>query len=1106
MFPYVIIAILKVILVRNSINSFDKDGLMDIKTSIEQTKEKSFDNKFKVTRRLFLKVSSAVAAAAICGFELKRLYAVDNDLDPDPDVGDTGVEVIRTACMMCNAGCGMQVKVKDGVALKIEGNPFCPHTNDYSTAGSEAVLSDISEPDKYSGTPCARGNAGLKTLYDPYRVKQPLKRTGARGEGKWQAISWKQAFDEIINGGTLPGGTFVGLKAIRGTPDSSKRASEKLGTNDTAYASEAKDGNPANFGFKANQYVWVRGRDQISQITKRFNDSYGTLNHIEHSSLCNTNYALPAKTTFTGPKSAKYSYMRVDLDNIEYLILFGTNPLEANVGTPYWARKLMLFKANGGKLIVVDPFFTHTASKADQWVSIKPGTDLAMLMGMMRWIIDNNRYLSNYLPIPNESDANSAGYKNYTDAAFLVKTEDGKGEEFLNASEAGLSEGVTTLSANISSSDKIISVQNTSTFPSKGFVKIGDEIIYYPEKNDSANTLGTSSSGCTRGSFNTKAASASTGASVVIPFVVRKANGSIVLYSGANSATLDWSGTVNGHMCSTSFKLLKDQVTSKTLEEWASLCGVSASAIQTLADELSRGDKKSCVEAYRGAWGHTNGYQTSRAVNILNTIIGRSDRVGGYCLGTRFGGKEPSRPVSSGLTSGVRIDRAGSKYEGTTETPTRQWYPVASVVTQESIPSMAAGYPYKCKALMFYTHNPAYTQPNSKGIRDALTKKDGNSYVIPLVVSCTIFMDETAALSDYILPDTTYLERYSLPFTSYPTLKTKAATIMRPVIGSYKDISIEGRPARIYIPDGSSLDGSSFNSVDELFEAWNGPMPYDEQLIQMAKKLDLPNFGANGMGTGKHLDTAYQLWNEVLALGDFANGLGNEGASGTPGDSKETYMVMGGRWEDPSQVEDTTAPGWVKNRYADLISIFSEKVAHSKNALTGEEYSGVPVWEEPNIGLKGNKFDDSGYEYTMNTYKRAWHVQSRSTSNEWLLELQPEGFIYLNFSDASSLGILTGDVVKVTSPNGQSTEGKARVINGLRRKSVVIDFHFGREWFGSKAYTVDGEDSVYDPKIGVGPNGNLLQRGDPDFPDICLTDPISGQACFYITKVKIEKT
>ena len=1065
-------------------------------------------NKCKVTRRTFIKIGGAITAAAICGcgFELKNLYTIDDDINPDPNVGDAGVQVIRTACMMCNAGCGLQIKVKDGAALMIEGNPFCPHTNDYSTAGTEAVLSDISEPDKYPGAPCARGNGGLKTLYDPYRIKQPLKRTGARGEGKWQAISWKLAFDEIINGGTLPEGAFEGLKAIRGTPDSSKRASEKLTTDDTNYASEAKSGDPANFGFKANRYVWIRGRDQISQITKRFNDSYGTVNHIEHSSLCNANYSIPAKTTFTGPKTAKYSYMRVDLDNVEYLILLGTNPLEANVGTPYWARKLMAFKSNGGKLIVVDPFFTHTASKADTWIPIKPGTDLALLMGIMRWILDNNRHQSNYLSIPNENAASSAGYKNYTDATFLVKTAEGKGEEFLNASEAGLFEGVTTLASDISSSDKVINVQNTSTFPSKGFVKIGDEALYYPEKDDTTNTLGTSTNGCTRGSFNTKAASANAETPVVMPFVVRKADGSIALYSDAASATLDWSGTVNGHECSTSFKLLKDQVTSKTLEEWASLCEVKTDTIQTLADELSGGNKKVCVEAYRGSWGHTNGYQTSRAVNILNTLIGRVDRVGGYCTSKRFGGKEPSKPVSSGLTSGVRIDRAGSKYEGTLKTPTRQWYPVASVVTQEAIPSMAVGYPYKCKALMFYIHNPAYTQPNTQGVKDALTKKNGNSYAIPLVVSCSIFMDETAALCDYILPDSTYLERYSLPFTSYPTLKTKAATIRRPVIGSYKDISIEGRSARIYIPDGSSLDGSSFGSADKLLEAWSGPMPYDEQLIQMAKKLALPNFGADGMGTGKHLDTAYQFWDETLALGDFSNGLGDEGASGSPGDSTESYMTMGGRWENPSQVEDPNASGWAKNRYGDLISIFSEKVAHSKNVLTGEKYSGIPAWEDPNIGLKGNKPEDTEYKYTMNTYKRAWHVQSRSTSNEWLLELQPEGFIYLNSSDASSLSVLTGDTVKVSSPNGQSTEGKVRVIKGLRQKSVVIDFHFGREWFGSKAYSIDGENSAYDPNIGVGPNANLIQRGDPDFSDICLTDSISGQACFHITKVKVEKT
>lgn len=87
---------------------------MEIKTSRKQTGGKDVNNKFKVTRRTFLKVGSVVAASAICGFELKRLYAIDDDINPDPNVGDTGVKVIRTACMMCNAGCGMQVKVKDG--------------------------------------------------------------------------------------------------------------------------------------------------------------------------------------------------------------------------------------------------------------------------------------------------------------------------------------------------------------------------------------------------------------------------------------------------------------------------------------------------------------------------------------------------------------------------------------------------------------------------------------------------------------------------------------------------------------------------------------------------------------------------------------------------------------------------------------------------------------------------------------------------------------------------------------------------------------------------------------------------------------------------------
>lgn len=1070
-----------------------------------QTMNKYVESSGKVSRRTFLKMSTAVAGttAAFLGFELKNIHALD---DPDPKPGDANVKVIRTACMMCNAGCGIQVKIdSDGIVQKIEGNPFCPHTNDYATAGAEAVITDIVDPDNNSGTPCVRGNAGIKTLYDPYRITTPLKRTGARGEGKWQAISWKQAFDEIINGGMLPEGSFKGLKAIRGVPDEKKRAAEKLTPNDTAFAEEAKAGEAANFGYKANQYVWIRGRDQISQITKRFNDSFGTVNHIEHSSLCNTNHALPNKVTFSGPTKAKYAYMRADLDHVEYLVIFGSNPLEANVGTNFWSRKLMERKAAGARLIVVDPFFTHTASKADQWVQIKPGTDLAMIMGIMRWIFDNNRHLSDYLTITNSQAADNAGYKNYTDATYLVITENGKGKEFLTAEKAGLDHGATILVADITKTSKSIAVESTASFPPKGFVKIGAEIIYYPEKNDMTNTLGSDTNACVRGSFNTSAAAATAGTAVVIPFTVMTSSGTPALYYEVDTAQLEYAGTINGHMVVTSFSLLKEQITGKTVAEWAALCEVGSATIETIADGLSRGDRKSCAEAYRGSWGHTNGFQTARALNILNTILGRVDRTGGYCTGPRFGGKDAPKAVSDNLTNGVRIDRAGAKYEGLRVTPTRQWYSTAAVVTQEVIPSMAEGYPYSCKALFMYCFNPAYTQPNSQSVREALTKKGDTGYVIPLVVVCSIFMDETAALSDYILPDSTYFERFSLPFTSYATLKTKAATIRRPVIGSYKNVTIEGRPARIYIPEGSSLNGTVFLNAAELVKSWTGPMPYDEQLVQLGKMLDLPNFGLDAMGSGKHLDTAYQLWNEVFALGDFKNGLGDEGATGKPGDSTESYMVMGGRWENPAQVTDPNNPHWVKNKYGDMINIFAEKIAHAKNYLTGEEYSGVPVWEEPNKGLKGTAVTDSDYNFTLGTYKRAWHTQSRSTSNEWMLELQTDGFIYLNAFDAEELGVRTGDEVIITSPNGRKTRGTVRVVKGIRQKSVFVDHHFGRSWFGSRPYRVDGKLSGFDTKIGTGPNTNLVMLGDPDFPDTCLTDPISGQAGFFSSTVKIQK-
>ena len=86
-------------------------------------------------------------------------------------------KVIKTSCRMCHGSCRILVYIKNGKAIKVEGDPEGPINR---------------------GTLCAKGLSCLDLLYHPDRIKHPLKRVGARGEGKWKRISWEEAYDTIV--------------------------------------------------------------------------------------------------------------------------------------------------------------------------------------------------------------------------------------------------------------------------------------------------------------------------------------------------------------------------------------------------------------------------------------------------------------------------------------------------------------------------------------------------------------------------------------------------------------------------------------------------------------------------------------------------------------------------------------------------------------------------------------------------------------------------------------------------------------------------------------------------------------------------------------------
>src|SRR3990172_5812338 len=129
----------------------------------------------KFKRRDFLKLSggavAGIALASGLAKEIKKL-AQGEGSRPKP-----GVEKwVNTVCQSCPGGCGIRVRLINGRAVKIDGNPYHPVNR---------------------GKLCPKGQAGLQILYNPDRIKNPLLRDGPKGSNKWKNITWDEAIQTV---------------------------------------------------------------------------------------------------------------------------------------------------------------------------------------------------------------------------------------------------------------------------------------------------------------------------------------------------------------------------------------------------------------------------------------------------------------------------------------------------------------------------------------------------------------------------------------------------------------------------------------------------------------------------------------------------------------------------------------------------------------------------------------------------------------------------------------------------------------------------------------------------------------------------------------------
>jgi len=370
-----------------------------------------------ISRRLFLKLSGTLAtASAVSPVFIKSnpaSAAVDSAIiiktgENPPDPVEAAENLIYSVCQMCHSRCGVRAKVIDGVLVKLDGNPYHPNNRDvdennlpdrlpYNTAPGDAWME--------IGRLCLKGQSGIQTIYDPYRIQHPLKRVGPRNSGQWETIGWEQAFSEIAH------------KINELIPPEERN--------------ELIDPNRPELGKKKNQLGFAPGRSVEKEMSERiWKNAWGTANYgLSHTSICEVSRHVGNELITWDPKGNANSMgagrsegWQADILGSEYIIYFGANPLEADFPMVGLARNLMQFKRNGGKYVSVDPRFNNTAAQAHQWVPITPGTDAALAMGMIHWIIENNAYDATYLSNANLSAASADGEPTWTDSTYLVGT------------------------------------------------------------------------------------------------------------------------------------------------------------------------------------------------------------------------------------------------------------------------------------------------------------------------------------------------------------------------------------------------------------------------------------------------------------------------------------------------------------------------------------------------------------------------------------------------------------------------------------------------------------------------------------------------------------
>ncbi|MHC4937993.1 MAG: molybdopterin-dependent oxidoreductase [Planctomycetota bacterium] len=284
----------------------------------------------RVQRREFLR--AGVAAGAITGLAgPTTLNALAKGGAAKPGrAGTRPGRWIPTVCQGCTTWCPVEVFVQNGRAVKVRGNRHSKQND---------------------GVACPRAHLALQQLYDPDRVKVPMKRTNpAKGRGvdpKFVPITWDEALDTVAD-------RILELR---------------------------KNGEAHKYLLMRGRYTYMRDMlyDAMTKII-------GSPNNISHSAICAE--AEKFGSFFT---EGMWGYRDYDIENTDYLLVWGCDPVSSNRMVPSAMRRFGAL-IDRGTLAVVDPKLQTSAIKAHEWLPVKPGEDGALACAIAHSLLVDGRW------------------------------------------------------------------------------------------------------------------------------------------------------------------------------------------------------------------------------------------------------------------------------------------------------------------------------------------------------------------------------------------------------------------------------------------------------------------------------------------------------------------------------------------------------------------------------------------------------------------------------------------------------------------------------------------------------------------------------------------